>query len=416
MTVWSARKVGGGSGRERGHLLRRHAIHFAKVLFVAFAAALAAGAPAFGASNSLRPDQVAAIKDAAQQALTASHVPSLVIEVDRDGNRVYARAWGKRSVADNLPANIETLYQYGSITKQFTAMCIFLLAQDGKLSLDDPVGKYLPEFSKTKATLRQLLVHTSGIADFTDTKEYLGIAQQIQVGTKWGLQWSASHPPAFPPGQKAEYDNAGYLILARVVEHASGKSFDSFLQTRIFDVAHMPATYEYRYMRVQPNEAAGYLWWGRDVLDFAPNGAEQGAKPNQLVNMVQWNLRQVDGAGYLVGDAADLQSWDNALLAGKFLHGKWRDLYFSSGVLGDGSPTYAGPENKAVGRPTYCYGGLAKFVINGHTVYGANGSTFGFLTFTATLPDKHISVTVLSNVKNWHNTTVTEPLLRALLK
>ena len=152
-----------------------------RIVVLLVCAVLPPGAMAAFAADTLRPDQIAAIDSAVRQAIQGHHVPSVVIEVNRNGKRGFGRAWGKRSLADNLPADIDTLYQYGSITKQITAMSIFLLAQDGKLSLDDTIGKYLPLFSGKPVSIRQVLLHASGLADFSDAPDYpLKIAPSCQ--------------------------------------------------------------------------------------------------------------------------------------------------------------------------------------------------------------------------------------------
>jgi len=368
-------------------------------------------------ADSLRPNQIAAISLAARQAISQNHIPSVVVEVDRGGKRVFEGAWGQRNLAEQIPANTRTLYQYGSITKQITAMGIFLLAQDGKLSLDDPIGKYLPAFAQKAISIRQVLIHTSGLADFTNLPDYpLKIAPQLATGPEWGLNWAASHLLDFPPGTKAQYSNTGYVVLARIIEKASGQPFDDFLQSRIFALANMRTAYLFQFFPTRQNEAVGYLWWGKEIAAYMAATPAQGAQVNHVVNAPFWNLRQADGAGLLVGDAKALQNWDDALLAGKLLRGKWRALYFSSGVLNDGSPAYAGPENAMKVRPSYCYGGFGKMVIDGHTLYGANGGTFGFTTFTAIVPDLHIAVTTLTNLGEVDNRKLTTPVLDALLE
>jgi D-alanyl-D-alanine carboxypeptidase len=177
-----------------------------RIVALLVCAVLLPGTAAAFAADTLRPDQIAAVDAAVRQAIKEHQIPSVVIGVNRNGKLLFGRAWGKRNLADNLPANIDTLYQYGSITKQITAMSIFLLAQDGKLSLDDEIGKYPPPFSDKPGSIRQVLLHTSGLADFTDAPDYLlQIASQLSIGTEWGLKWAASHLLDFPPGTKAQY-------------------------------------------------------------------------------------------------------------------------------------------------------------------------------------------------------------------
>src|SRR5579863_8312172 len=109
----------------------------------------------------LTPAQTHTIEAAVADGISQRQIPSVVIRVDRDGQTIYNRAFGMRNLGDRTPATTATLYQYGSITKQFTAAAILLLAQQGKLSLDDPASKWLPAFAKFPVTIRQLLVHVS---------------------------------------------------------------------------------------------------------------------------------------------------------------------------------------------------------------------------------------------------------------
>ena len=163
------------------------------------------------AADALRPAQLAAIDAAVRRTMLHQHLPSVVIEVNRNGKRVFARAWGRRNVADGLPATVDTLYQYGSITKQFTAMCIFLPAQDGKLALDDRTGKYLPAFAYKAVSIRQLLIHTSGLPDPVDTRAYdTLIAPQIVTGPQWILSSSASAAAVRPLSQAADLRRRGH--------------------------------------------------------------------------------------------------------------------------------------------------------------------------------------------------------------
>ncbi|HVA33028.1 MAG TPA: serine hydrolase domain-containing protein [Candidatus Baltobacteraceae bacterium] len=380
---------------------------------VGFVAALV---PAIAGAAGLTPAQVRGIEAAVSDGMTQRHIPSVVVRVDVDGAPVYQHAFGLRDLGNHVPASVSTNYQYGSITKQFTAAAILMLAQDGKLSLDDRIGKWVPAFAKFPVTIRELLIHVSGIADFTSNEQYeLKIGPLPFVGYEWGLNWAAARPLDFKPGTKAAYDNTGYVLLARVVEKASGKTFGRFLHDEIFQPLGMNGVRGFDMLRIEPNVANGYIAWSQEFAQ-ANAGIQPAQQLDALVNAWAWNLRQVDGAGYLVGDAADLQRWDDALLAGKLLHGKWRDTFYRPGTLADGTPAYAGGDNKMKSRPTYCYGGLAKTQVQGVTVYGANGGTIGFLAFTATIPSKHMSVTILTNEGQIDNSKLTTPILDALVE
>jgi D-alanyl-D-alanine carboxypeptidase len=364
----------------------------------------------------LTPSQTHAIESAVADGMRQRQIPSAVVRVDRDGQTIYNRAFGMRNLGDQLPATTTTQYQYGSITKQFTAAAILLLAQEGKLSLDDPAGKWLPAFTKFPVTIRQLLVHVSGIVDFTTTHHYaLDIGPLPFTGPQWGVDYAASQPLEFAPGTKAVYDNSGYVILARIVEAASGSDFETFLAVNFFNPLGMRTVHGYRMLAVESNVAQGYQIFTDEMLKAIPQGV-QPLRAGSLIEALPWNLRQADGAGFLVGEAADLNVWGNALLDGKILHGKWRDTFYENGMLSDGSPAYAGDDNKMKNRPTYCYGGLAHFTVDGVTAYGATGGTFGFLAFTATIPSKHMSFTVLTNEGQIDNSQLTTPILDTLVQ
>lgn len=369
------------------------------------------------ARAALAPAQIAALKAAATTSIVQRHVPSVVIEVDRDGTRVFAGAWGMRDIADRLPAGVDTLYEYGSLTKQFTAAAIMLLAQDGKLALTDDIGTYFPAFAGRGITIANLLIHDSGIPDFLTADPDFGpnVAPLPFAGPDVGIAWAAKQPLDFPVGTKAQYSNTGYAMLARIVEKVSGRPFEAFLHDRVLAPAGMRTAQGYRMFAPLPNMARGYIEWTADLAALDPTGS-QGGVVGSLANALPWNLRDADGAGYLVGDAADLQTWDDALLAGKLLHGTWRDTYFRKGALADGSPAYAGAENPGKVRAAYCYGGFGTWTDRGYVVYGANGGTFGFSTYTATVPALHLAVTTLTNLGQTTNASLTVPVMDALLK
>jgi CubicO group peptidase (beta-lactamase class C family) len=340
-------------------------------------------------------------------------IPSIAVRVDRDGTNVYARTFGYRDLADRVPADLATRYQYGSITKQFTGAAILTLAKEGKLSLDDPLGKWLPQFAKYPVTLRQMLVHTSGIADYSGEEWYLRKDYtNPSVGYDPLIAWSASQPLRFTPGTKAEYDNAAYTILARVIEKASGMPYFAFLSKRFLQPLHMTSVAPQTFFKIEPDTARGYMVPQPEVA--AVFGISSGAT---LVPALEWNLTQCDGAGFLVGDTADLQKWDDALLSGRVLGGEIGREFRTAGRLADGKPTYTGPENPAHKPGVYLLGGLGLFEVDGVPVYGANGGTAGFLAFTATIPSKHLAVTILTNRgADLDNSKTTIPIVRALLK
>lgn len=362
---------------------------------------------------ALTTAQIQSIESTVRQGMADRQIPSVVVRIDRDGQNVYAHAFGYRDVADRLPAEVDTRYQYGSITKQFTGAAILALMSDGKLSLDDGVGKWLPAFAKFRVTIGQLLVHTNGIADYTGEEWYLRKDfTNPAVGYDSLLAWSASQPLQFTPGTKASYDNAAYTMLARIVEKASGVGFFAFLSERFLKPLGMTSVAPQSFFKIEPNTARGYMVAPKEIASVF-GLPDDGS----LVPALPWNMEQVDGAGFLVGDVADLQKWDNALLAGRVLSGKAEKLFYTPGTLSDGKATTTGRENPAHKPGIYLFGGLGRFEIGGVTVYGANGGTPGFLSFTATIPSRHYAVTILTNHgSDLDNSRLTIPIVQALLR
>ena len=360
---------------------------------------------------ALSAAQIQRLETSVRQSMADRQIPSVVVRVDVGGENVYTKAFGDRDVADGLPADSDTRYQYGSITKQFTAAAILALHEDGKLSIDDRVGKWEPAFAKCPITIRQLLVHTSGLADYSSQEWYLReyFANPF-VGYEPLLKWSASQPLDFVPGSRAQYDNAGYVVLARIVEKASGKKFFDFLHDRFLQRLGMTSVAPQTFFRLEPNTAKGYMFDFPELERLGVKGA------GGLMPAIPWNVEQVDGAGFLVGDAADLQKWDDALLEHRVLTGNAEKLFYTAGKLNSGKSAFTGPENPAKRPGEYCYGGLAHLVTDGYDAYGANGGTPGFLAFTVTIPGKQMAVTVLTNHgADLDNSKTTGPILAALL-
>lgn len=365
-------------------------------------------------SASLSASQITAVESAIHQRMAAAQIPSVSIRVDIDGKNVYAKAFGYSSLTNRTAANTDTRYQYGSITKQFTGASILMLAGAGKLSLDDRIGKWLPEFAKFPVTIRQMLVHTSGLADYSNEEWYLTkYASNPFTDTNDLFKWAASRPLGFSPGSKTEYDNTAYTLLARIVEKAGGEPYFTYLSRTFLKPLGMTSVHPQTFFTIEPNTAQGYWFMAKEIAQLL----HMPAQPTTLQQAMPWNMRTVDGAGYLVGDTADLQKWDNALLAGTVIKGKTKELFYSEGHLNNGKPTYTGPENPAHKPGSYLYGGLGKFYLGDTVLYGANGGTFGFLSFTCTIPSKHMSVTILTNHgSDLDNSLLTMPVVRALIK
>jgi len=189
-------------------------------------------------------------------ALKKSGAPSVSVAVVQDGKLAFAKAFGLADVAAGRAAGIDTRYSVGSISKQFTAAALLLLQEQGQLTLDDPVAKYFPEFTRASdISIRQLLSHTSGYEDYAP-QDYL-IPLWIQPTQPQAVltQW-AKKPLDFEPGTKWEYSNTNYVLAAAIFEKVSGRNLVDFLRERIFEPLGMSSAGDC--LPVRPSDPVPY--------------------------------------------------------------------------------------------------------------------------------------------------------------
>src|SRR5262245_11392709 len=168
---------------------------------------------------------------------TAAGSPGCALGVMRAGRLVYAKGYGLASVELGRPITPATVFDLGSVSKQFTALAIVLLAQDGKLSLDDEIQKYLPEIPRyaKPVTIRHLLHHTSGLRDYIDLLGWSGVQEEAVTGDREALAILArQQAPNFRAGAEYLYSNTGFFLLSVIVRRASGRSLRAFAAERIF--------------------------------------------------------------------------------------------------------------------------------------------------------------------------------------
>lgn len=294
-------------------------------------------------------------------------VPGASVLVVRDGIPIVRRGYGYADLERRVRATPATNYRLASVSKQFTAAAILLLAEDGRLSLDDRLRRWLPELpAATDAiTLRQVLTHTSGLVDYEDLMP-ARIEGQLSDADVLALLARADRT-LFPPGRAYRYSNSGYVLLGLVIERASGQGLAQFLQERIFRPLGMANTLLYEAGRGPevPNRAFGYsqdgLHWLR--TDQSPTSATRG-----------------DGGIY--SSVEDLARWDAALYDNRLLTAVSRKLAFSPHVEVTGEPYEA----------AYGFG----WRISGDTVWHS-GETIGFRNVIVRWPQQRMTVVVLSN-------------------
>ncbi len=295
-------------------------------------------------------------------------VPGASVLVVRDGQVVHAKAYGMANLEDAAPARTDTYYRLASITKQFTATAVLLLARDGRLTLDTPLTAVLPDFPAygSTITLRHLLTHTSGVPDY---EAFVPDSQSWQLQDRDVLAILArTEGTSFLPGSAYRYSNSGYALLALVVERVSGKRFARFLHDRIFDPLGMAGTVAFeRGISTVPNRAFGYTVAASGITrtDQSPTSAVLG-----------------DGGVY--SSVEDLAKWDGALTRGSILDSALWVEATTPARLTDGSATEYG-----FGWITDRYRGRLR--------HWHNGETRGFTNAIMRFPDDRLTIVILTN-------------------
>lgn len=292
-------------------------------------------------------------------------VPGASLLVLKDGQPVVERGFGLAKLEDRVPASPKTNYRLASVTKQFTAASILLLAEDGKLRLDDPVKRWLPSLpaAADAITLRHLLSHTSGLIDYEDVMPADLKGQLHDIDVLHLLE--GQDRTYFTPGSSYRYSNSGYALLALIVGKASGQDFASFLRQRIFLPLGMADTVALEEgVSTVVNRAYGYSEtdgrWQR--TDQSPTSA-------------------VLGDGGIYSSITDLARWDAALYDERLLKKVSLDLAFSHAT-----PTH---------EPDVPYYGFG-WRINGDAVWHS-GESIGFRNVIVRYPKEKLTVILLSN-------------------
>lgn len=295
--------------------------------------------------------------------------PGATVIVVKDGKTVLRKAYGMADVAAKKPMTADTSLRLGSITKQFTAVAILMLAEEGKLALSDPITKFLPDYpmqGKT-ITIEHLLTHTSGIVSYTGKPGFRAIMNKDLTPSEM-IDTFKNDKLEFDPGTKMAYNNSGYFLLGAIIEKISGKSYADFMAERIFVPLGMTQTaYEGR----ERNPTVRALGHSRSEKGFEPSAPLSMALPY--------------AAGALVSTVDDLARWDAAIADGKLLKpASWKQA-FTSYKLTDGKET------------NYGYGwGVGK--VRGTPMISHGGGINGFSTFALRVPEHKLYVALLSNV------------------
>jgi CubicO group peptidase (beta-lactamase class C family) len=309
-----------------------------------------------------------AVAEYVKAEMERQHIPGLALLVTRDGKVVRSEGFGLANVELQVPVKPETIFQSGSVGKQFTATAVMMLVEVGKIGLNDPLTKYFPEAppSWKNVTVRELLSHTGGFGDYPKDFNFRKDWTEPQL-----LKLVESIPLAYPPGTKWEYSNLGYLTLGILIHRVSGEFYGDFLRQRIFQPLGMQATRIISEADIVPNRAAGYR-------------LVKGELKNQEWVAPAMNTT-ADGSLYF--SIVDLSRWDAALYEGKLLKRSSFDLMWTPVKLKNGQSNKAG----------YGFGWFIE-ERNGHRCIHHDGSWQGFETAIDRYVDDRLSVVALTNL------------------
>jgi D-alanyl-D-alanine carboxypeptidase len=341
---------------------------FRRALLILFAALLS-GVARGQTGDALPPEMRTAVDQAAREVLAATGVPSASVAIVRDGRLEYARAYGNARLEPPLPAQSPMRYAIGSISKQFTAAAVLLLAEEKKLSLDDPVGRFLPELTRAReVTIREILSHTSGYRDYWP-QDYVPPFMLQPITAEALLSRWARAPLDFEPGTQYQYSNTGYVIAGRIVEKAGGTPLIELLRRRVFAPLQMESVVDVDASRLAEPDPVGYLRYALGPPRPAPKEGKG------------W----LYAAGELAMTASDLAKWNLAVIEKRILSpASWREMQ-TEVRLKSGLGTQYGL-------------GIGVTSRDGHRVLSHGGEVSGFTATNTILPDDRAAVTVLTNL------------------
>ncbi len=334
------------------------------------------------------PQLAAAVDRAAGEVLAAGESVGFAVAIVENGRVRLLRGYGSADLEQRTPVRADTVFRIGSVTKEFTAAAVLLLAERGRLSLDDKLAKFVPDFPRgDEVTLRQLLNHTSGIANYTGAPDFLAaVAPRDYAAAEFIKHFAAADPLYdFAPGTSWSYSNSAFFLLGAVIEKASGQAYGDFLAANLFRPLGLTNTKLDDLAEIVPNRAEGY--------DKDP------ARPGAFRNATHLSMSVAAAAGAMRSTVGDLARWHEALLGGRVLKPASLALMTAPGRLADGRlASTARPANQSVPGVTSNYGlGIATSVRDGRRGIGHGGSINGFNAALQTFPEIRTTVVLLTN-------------------
>ncbi|MBZ5667375.1 MAG: beta-lactamase family protein [Acidobacteriia bacterium] len=319
-------------------------------------------------SLAVAAGQTDAVDEYIHSEMAKQHIPGLALLVARGGQVIRAQGYGTANVELQVPVKPDTIFQSGSVGKQFTATAVMMLVEEGKIGLDDPLTKYFPDAPATwkQVTIRELLSHTAGFTDYPKDFDMRKDYTEAEL-----LKIVEGIPLAFPPGNSWSYSNLGFLTLGIVIHKVTGEFYGDFLQERVFRPLGMSTTRIISEADIVPNRSAGYR-------------LVKGELKNQEWVSPTLNTT-ADGSLYF--SVLDLAKWDAALYSEKVLKRSSLEQMWTVAKLSNGQPNSG----------HYGFGWFIRDK-NGRHIIGHEGEWQGFVTYILRRVDDKLTVAILTNL------------------
>ncbi|MDC6385549.1 class A beta-lactamase-related serine hydrolase [Flagellimonas taeanensis] len=314
-----------------------------------------------------------------------SNGPGAVFLATKNGKIIYNKAFGLSNLELQVPMQTDNVFEIGSMTKQFTAVSILMLMEEGKLNLEDSITKFIPDYPTHghRITVHHLLTHTSGIKSFTSVKGLNAIAQN-EMEPMEVIDFFKDEPMDFAPGAEFKYNNSGYVLLGYIIEKVSEMSYEDFVEQRIFNRLGMASSRYASHSEVVPKRASGHH------------------KKEDYINARHISFSIPYASGSLMSTVADMFTWEEAIKNHVLLNKETTQLAFTNYTLNNGDPIH------------YGYGWHVKEMEDMFS-YEHGGSIFGFKSMGVYFPDGDIYVIGLSNCDCNSPTEVTREIAKIIL-
>jgi len=305
--------------------------------------------------------------------------PGASVLVVKNGNIILKKAYGLANLELNIPLTTEMVFRIGSISKQFTAAAIMKLVESNKINLSDPITKYLPDYPVQgyNITIENLLTHTSGIKNYTQLPETMKKIGMQDLNSVQLIENFKNEDMDFAPSEAFLYSNSGYVLLGRIIEIITDKSYAEYIQEEIFTPLEMSNSYYGSFTKIIPNRVMGYSATGEGIR-----------------NAEYLSMRIPFAAGALLSTVDDLQKWNDALFSGKVISKKLFSKMTTPFSL-------LNSENKSSQITSQGYGyGLNMTALKGHKIVGHSGGINGFRSRMHRIMEDDLLVIVLANQSN----------------